>query len=342
MDDDDFFDDFDDDFDDDFGEDNDFDDYEDDLYDEDDNLIEVPPVEKTMTHEEITEVLLGVAKAKGDVPYAVCRYGFADVGGFYVDAHTACVSQLSYPFGVGRPNVPGGIINWAYNGVPIELIQYATDPKVSPWKALIQKGFTLYTTPTEKTHAFIMTDLEHPAPVFASYMKAFRTYTEVSKYGIVATKLVQAGVHPGMALWVSQFFSQYYGNKPQLSMAARGEFSWHGSFLCNSKGVGVKALKNFINGVHTYDKYGHGYMKKPYTKNYQYSGCDWIFVADENEPAYVDYLKKTYADLIKEETSTGRFSKVTTGGWTIDTLITICKLETEKHGFEAYDYNLDR
>ena len=329
---DDFFDDFDD------GEPDYFDDGPD--YD-DDEVVEVKEEYGILTDEEkvvVTRRLLSAAVEMGDKPRGVCQYGFSDREGTFNLAHDACVSQLSYPLGgyAGGQHKVGGIINWAYKGVPDELIQYVSDPEFSPWRTLIQKGFTLYSTPSGKTHAFIMTDLEHPAPHFGSFMKAFRTYSEKPVCGALATALIKRGVHPGLVLFLTQSF--YTMDGKNVSQVNPGGGGWHGSFLYNHRGTGLKALKNFIAGIHEYDLYGN---KQPYRVNHNYYGCDSIFIEDVNEQSYAEYLKAKYFDLLVKKTVKGAFSTVEVGGWTIDTLTDICFKEMAEHGFN-YDYNQDQ
>lgn len=330
--------------DDDFDDDGDleYEDRYDDDYDDDDKVVEVKEVYGILTDEEkavVTKNLLAAAVEMGDKPRGVCKYGFSDREGTFILAHDACVSQLSYPLGGydgGVQHKVGGIINWAYKGVPDELIQYVSDPEFSPWRALIQKGFTLYSTPSGKTHAFIMTDLEHPGPHFGSFMKAFRTYSEKSTCGALATALIKRGVHPGLVLFLTQSF--YTMDGTNISQIFAGGGGWHGSFLFNSTGLGVKALKNFIAGIHKYDLYGN---KQPWRINHNYSGCDSIFIEDIREPSYAEYLKAKYSDLLVKKMVKGAFSTVEVGGWTIDTLTDICFKEMAEHGFN-YDYNQDQ
>lgn len=329
----------DDDFDDDYGEDLDY-------YDEDDEDYKAPEVDEVygiLTDEEkavVTKNLLAAAVEMGDNVRGVCKYGFSDRAGTFNLAHDACVSQLSYPLGNDYGGVKqqkvGGIINWAYKGVPDELIQYVSDPEFSPWRALIQKGFTLYSTPSGKTHAFIMTDLEHPGPHFGSFMKVFRTYSEKPACGALATALIKRGVHPGLVLFLTQTF--YTTDGTHVSQCNPGIYGWHGSFLFNNDGLGLKALKNFVAGVHKYDAYGN---KQVWRINHSYSGCDSIFIEDPNEPSYAEYLEKKYSDLLVKKTVKGAFSTVEVGGWTIDTLTDICFKEMAEHGFN-YDYNQDQ
>lgn len=323
-------------------DDDDFDydgpDYED---DEDYKVPEVGEVYGILTDEEkavVTKNLLAAAVEMGDNVRGVCKYGFSDREGTFNLAHDACVSQLSYPLGGygGAQHKVGGIINWAYKGVPDELIQYVSDPEFSPWRALIQKGFTLYSTPSGKTHAFIMTDLEHPGPHFGSFMKVFRTYSEKPACGALATALIKRGVHPGLVLFLTQSF--YTMDEKNVSQVNPGLYSWHGSFLFNHRGLGLKALKNFITGVHKYDAYGN---KQVWRINHNYSGCDSIFIEDPDEPSYAEYLKAKYSDLLVKKTVKGAFSTVEVGGWTIDTLTDICFKEMAEHGFN-YDYNQDQ
>lgn len=329
---------------DDFFEDDDdfFDDYDDGPDYDDDEVVEVKEEYGILTDEEkavVTKNLLAAAVEMGDNVRGVCKYGFSDREGTFKLAHDACVSQLSYPlgeYGGDHQHEVGGIINWAYKGVPDELIQYVSDPEFSPWRALIQKGFTLYSTPTGKTHAFIMTDLEHPGPHFGSFMKAFRTYSEKPACGALATALIKRGVHPGLVLFLTQSF--YTMDGKSVSQCNPGGFGWHGSFLFNHTGLGLKALKNFVAGVHKYDAYGN---KQPWRINHSYSGCDSIFIEDVNEPSYAEYLKAKYSDLLVKKTVKGAFSTVEVGGWTIDTLTDICFKEMAEHGFN-YDYNQDQ
>lgn len=329
----------DDDFDDDYYDDGP--DYDDDY--EDDEVPEVDEVYGILTDEEkavVTKNLLAAAVEMGDNVRGVCQYGFSDREGTFNLAHDACVSQLSYPLGGGynyaTQHKVGGIINWAYKGVPDELIQYVSDPEFSPWRALIQKGFTLYSTPSGKTHAFIMTDLEHPGPHFGSFMKVFRTYSEKPSCGALATALIKRGVHPGLVLFLTQSF--YTMDGKSVSQCNPGGYGWHGSFLFNGAGLGVKALKNFVAGIHKYDAYGN---KQVWRINHSYSGCDSIFIEDVNEPSYAEYLKAKYSDLLVKKTVKGAFSTVEVGGWTIDTLTDICFKEMAEHGFN-YDYNQDQ
>lgn len=328
-------------------DDDDFFEDEDDYYDdgpdyddEDDEVVEVKEEYGILTDEEkavVTKNLLAAAVEMGDKARGVCKYGFSDREGTFNLAHDACISQLSYPlgrYGEGRQHKVGGIINWAYKGVPDELIQYVSDPDASPWRALIQKGFTLYSTPSGKTHAFIMTDLEHPGPHFGSFMKVFRTYSEKPACGALATALIKRGVHPGLVLFLTQSFYTMDGKSVSQIMAG----GWHGSFLYNNRGTGLKALKNFIAGIHKYELYRNN---QPWRINHSYSGCDSIFIEDINEPSYAEYLKAKYSDLLVKKTVKGAFSTVEVGGWTIDTLTDICFKEMAEHGFN-YDYNQDQ
>ncbi len=266
--------------------------------------------------------IVEVTKARVDTHNCngAATYGYInDKYSFCPDGNHACHAGLNKSYGnkaFGKDKV--AVLNWLYSGsgeftmddMRI-LFNYVTDPEQSPWRAMLDGAIAV-----EGKGRFVLaiTDLSWSGPHIANLCKAFRIFTEAGRApsAKLFLKLVKEGVHPGVALFMCQHWT----------IALSPCQGAHGLFFDVSSASSLDAF------VHSRipDK-GKSWVTHP-----AYAGVDSLWPTKGN--SYQMYIEEQYKNIITPRKKvTGAFAKnVTVGGLTLDTLIKIAKLESDRLG----------
>lgn len=268
-------------------------------------------------------------------PAPRCRYAFIrEDGEFMLNSNTACHAGFSYPggnFNVEMRDV-AGFVNWVWGDVNDLWWKYAFDPKVSPWRKQLTEPFHTFVRKDGKVRGSLVTDMTQSSQFLCNFAKIGRVYTEYAGFGKTMNHLIENGVHPGIAMFVSQR-CEYGTKKTAVKLYGVGS-GWHGSFMMNSARNGIESLRHFLAGEHNQQKW------EPYTKAHNYYGVDsiWDYTSKDGEAGdIITYLKKKYADCFgDEEKAAGRFAVVNLGGVTPDNLTKACLRLQEDMKVEPY------
>lgn len=276
----------------------------------------VEPPKPVIDMDKVVEVV----KAKVDTHKGggAATYGYID--NEYVfddDMNHACHAGLNKMYGnpkFGADKVAA--VNWLYSSSFTMadmrvLFNYITDPEQSPYRAMLDGAIAV----EGKTQfALAITDLSWSGPHIASLFKTFRIFTEAARApsARLFLRMVAEGVHPGVALFMSQHWTDTVS-------PCRGA---HGLFFDTSS---AKTLDLFVHG-RIPDK-GKSWVERP-----AYAGVDTLWPCGDD--SYEEYINEQYKNLITPAKKVeGAFAKnITVGGLTVETLIKIAKLESDRLG----------